>query len=336
VTEAIRVGRLTVVAQPDRSRLARLAARLAARGYEVRESPHFAVGRRDGVSVLAHPFTTSTVDEDVAPLVAEELGPLGLVSSAREYGEALFAIVASTSPSAGPCPKCGRVHVDLATVWRHYSVNTLRRLRALLATPPGAPARVPATHTEQFAAVYRRVIDACAGRSLLDVGTSLGFLPVLLGELRPDIRVAGCDNRQDAVTAAADLAAVAGAAHVTFSVRDVLAPEFAAVGTFDTVTAVHVLEHLTEAELPVALTSLLGVTARRLILAVPYEAVAEPLYGHEQVFTLERLRSLGERCVSTLGGGRFQCEDVCGGLLIYDRPVPQVAGVSATRPNSTP
>ena len=87
-----------MVAQPDRQRLGRFAARLAQSGYEVRESPHFAVGRRDAV-VLAHAFGAATIDEDLAPLIAEELGPLGVVTSAREYGEALFAIVASTCPS---------------------------------------------------------------------------------------------------------------------------------------------------------------------------------------------------------------------------------------------
>lgn len=317
VTEAIRVGRLTVVVRPDRERLGRLAGGLAGRGYAVRESPHFVVGRRGGGAVLAHAFSASTVDEDVAPLIVEELGPLGLVTTAREYGEALFAIVASTCPSAGPCPQCGRVHVDLATVWRHYSVNTLRRLRALLGGVPAAGAEV--THIEQFAAAYRRVIDGCVGDSLLDVGCSLGFLPVLAGELLPDVRAAGCDNRPDAVAAAADLSAVAGGGRAAFSVRDVLAADFPDVGAFDTVTAVHVLEHFTDAELPVALANLLRVTARRLIVAVPYEAAAERLYGHEQVFTPERLRQLGERCVEALGGGRFHCEEVCGGLLIYDR-----------------
>ena len=79
------------------------------------------------------------------------------------------------------------------------------------------------------------------------------------------------------------------------------------------------MEHFTDAELPVALHNLLRVTARRLIVAVPYEEEAQPLYGHEQVFTAARLRGLGGLCVSTLGAGRFHCEDVCGGLLIYDR-----------------
>ncbi|HEY7202495.1 MAG TPA: class I SAM-dependent methyltransferase [Candidatus Dormibacteraeota bacterium] len=320
---AIRVGRLTVVAERDPGRRGRLADRLAARGWEVRHAAHFtACGGPAGRVLLLHPFGEATVDEDLAPLIAEELGPLGVVTSAREYGEALFAVVASTCPAATPCPTCGRVHVDLPAIWRHYCLNTLRRLRPLVDRPPAAPA----SHVERFATVYRAVIDRCAGAGVLDVGSSLGFLPVLLAERRPDLEVAGCDNRVDAVRCAADLSAVAVGGRAAFSVRDVLDPGFAGAGRHDTVTAVHVLEHFTDAELPVALASLLGVTARRLIVAVPYEDEVQPLYGHEQRFTPERLRALGARCVESVGGGRFTCAEACGGLLVVDRENPPPRG----------
>ncbi len=317
------MGRLTVVAQPDPSRLAGFTDRLAAGGYEVRRTPHFAVCHKPGGAiVLVHGFGEGTIDEDLAPLIAQELGPAGLVTSAQEYGEALFAVVASTCPGAAPCPRCGRLHLDLPAIWRHYCVNTLRRLRALL--DRGDAGLASASHVEQFAAVYRRVIGRCAGASVLDVGSSLGFLPVLLAERRTGVAVAGCDNRVDAVRCAADLAAVAGVGErVAFSVHDVLDPDFPRVGSFDTVTAVHVLEHFADAELPVALANLLRVAARRLIVAVPYEDEVQPLYGHAQRFTPERLHQWGEWCVGTLGGGRFRCEEVSGGLLVVDFPRPR-------------
>jgi SAM-dependent methyltransferase len=154
---------------------------------------------------------------------------------------------------------------------------------------------------------------------VLDVGSSLGFLPALLAERRPDLTVAGCDNRVDAVRCAADLSAVAVGGRATFAVRDALDPSFADAGPHDTVTAVHVLEHFTDAQLPVAVANLLRVTARRLIVAVPYEEEVQPLYGHEQRFTPERLRALGAWCVETAGGGEFSCEEVSGGLLVVDR-----------------
>jgi len=319
---AIRVGRLTVVSEPDAGRRDRVAGRLASRGWEARRAAHFtACAGPTGRVVLLHPFTEATIDEDLSPLIAEELGPLGVVSSAQEYGEALFAVVASTCAAAAPCPTCGRVHVDLPAIWRHYGVNTLRRLRPLVERPPADPA----SHVERFAAVYRAVIDRCAGASVLDVGSSLGFLPALLAERRPDLSVAGCDNRVDAVRCAADLSAVAVGGRATFAVRDVLDPSFTDAGPHDTVTAVHVLEHFTDAQLPVAVANLLRVTARRLIVAVPYEEEVQPLYGHEQRFTPERLRAWGAWCVQRAGAGAYTCEEVCGGLLVVDlsEPPPQ-------------
>src|SRR5262249_15295327 len=135
------------------------------------------------------------------------------------------------------------------------------------------------------------------GESLLDVGSNLGMLPVLLAERAPGTTLVGCDVRPDAVAIAADLAAVTGAAGVRFQVGAVLAPDLASAGRFDTVVAVHLLEHLTDAELPVALDNLLRVTIRRLVVAVPYEEEVQSLYGHVQRCTPARLRAWGEWCV---------------------------------------
>jgi hypothetical protein len=62
--------------------------------------------------------------------------------------------------------------------------------------------------------------------------------------------------------------------------RDVFSTDFPSIGHFDTFTTIHLLEHLTKAELPMALSHLLQVTTHRLIIAVPYEQEVQPLYGH--------------------------------------------------------
>src|SRR5262249_56161358 len=112
---------------------------------------------------------------------------------------------------------------------------------------------------------------------------------------------------------------------VTFLLRDVLSNDFAQVGSFDTVTAIHLLEHLAEDQLRIALTNLLRVTTRRLLVSVPYEVTLQALYGHQQAFTPEKLHLWGQWCVDTLGAGSYRCEDVSGGLLIVDRSTNQDA-----------
>jgi hypothetical protein len=81
---------------------------------------------------------------------------------------------------------------------------------------------------------------------------------------------------------------------VTFLQLDLLSPQFVEeLHTFDAVTTIHILEHLPEEQLPLAFEQLLHVTRHRLIIAVPYEAEATRAYGHEQVFTREKIRALG-------------------------------------------
>lgn len=311
--QAVRVGQLIAVAHPDAESRNDLAGRLRSRGYEARGTPHFVVCRRPagGRAMLLHTFDETTVDEDLAPLVAEELG----LATAQAYGDALFAVVASTSPPALFCPGCGRLHLDNPAIWRRYCVNSLDRLRPLIA---GARVGDETSHLGQFAAVYRRVIDSLVGGSLLDVGTNLGLLPVLVAEGAAGVAVVGCDSRPESVGCAADLAAATGS-RATFVLGDVLSPDFPAVGRFDTVTAVHLLEHLAEDELPRALANLLSASAGRLIVAVPYEDPVQPLYGHRQAFTPEKLAAWGRWCVERLGGGAFRREEVHGGLLVVDR-----------------
>jgi hypothetical protein len=98
------------------------------------------------------------------------------------------------------------------------------------------------------------------------------------------------------------------------------------------VAAVHLLEHLGDEQLRGALANMLAVTGHRLIVAVPYEGRKQRLYGHEQVFTPERLLRLGEWCVDSLGAGGFWCEDVSGGLLVVDRPTPARRWVAMAEP----
>lgn len=266
-----------------------------------------------------HAFNRTTIDEDLPAMIADELGSIGVVSTAREYDETLRAIVASTSPAAPEGAGSKQDNLDLLAAWRHYGLNTLRRLRPLVSDSSLSSPEPQSTHITQFAAVYRRIIAYTTGASVLDVGTSLGLLPMLLAERHPSMIVAGCDHRQDAISCATDLAAANGTRQVTFLLKDVLSNDFPKVGSFDTVTAVHLLEHLAKDQMPLALTNLLSVTAKRLIVSVPYEESLQTLYGHEQAFTPETLSFWGGWCADTFGGVQFRCEDVCGGLLIVDR-----------------
>ena len=68
---------------------------------------------------------------------------------------------------------------------------------------------------------------------MLDVGTSFGFLPILLAERDPTATIVGCDLSSDAITCAADLLDATDASNISLLQQDILAPDFATVGRFD-------------------------------------------------------------------------------------------------------
>ncbi len=108
--------------------------------------------------------------------------------------------------------------------------------------------------------------------------------------------------------------------NVEYIQTDLLAEDFSKLGQFDTVTAIGVLEHFAEAEMYRVLVNLLSVTARRLIIIVPYEQEPELVYGHLQLFTPEKLETLGKWCIQYWkGAGKMWLEQCVGGLLLVER-----------------
>ncbi len=312
--EAVRVDNLIVLAQHDQKALKQQKQSLLARGYRVNETQHFVVCQKQSThqTILMHTLGQAEIDADLICFIEDELSSFGIIPSAKEFGATLFAVLASTFPS----PR------DQRTIWRHFCFNTLVRLRDQIAHPLPTPPEV--SYIAPFATIYRRVFDLYTGQSFLDVGCSFGFLPVLMADRVPNICIMGCDNNPDAIGFSKDLAEVSGVRHVTFTLQDALNATILGLGTFDTVAALHVLEHIPERNLPLALTHLLQMTAKRLIIAVPYEQQATAIYGHEHVFNKEKLQQLGKWCLETLGGaGRFWCEDVAGGMLIVEHSTEQ-------------
>ena len=308
--EAVRVGNVTVLAQHGKEALEQRKQRFLARAYEVRETFHFVVCQQPSSHhiVVLHSLEQAEIDADLICFIENELSPFGFISTEAEFGATLFAVLASTFPA----PR------DQLTIWRRFCLNTLMKLRDHIAHPPATPPTI--SYVAPFATIYRRVFDLYTGHSFLDVGCSFGFLPVLLAERVHDACIMGCDNNPDALRFSLDLAATTGARQVMFSLQNILAPTILCLGTFDTVTALHLLEHISERDVPTALTHLLQLTSKRLLIAVPYEKEAQALYGHRCVFTPEKLHAWGKWCIEALGGvGQYQVEEVAGGMLIVDR-----------------
>jgi len=307
--EGVRIGNFLVLALLDNNAVEKQVGKLQANGYHVQKTPHFVAAKKpcSDEIILLHTFTQETIDADLICLVEHELGPLGFVTTERIFGAILFGILASTFSSPRQQP----------AIWQRFCMNTLEKLRIQMNLPV---ARLPEnSYIIPFGAIYHRITELLVGESLLDVGSSFGFLPILLSEYKPELSAIACDNNPDAITLSSTLAHAVNSHSINFILQDVLAPTFPAIGRFDTTTVIHVLEHLTEDQLPQALKHLLQITQHRLIIAVPYEQQVTVSYGHRQLFTPEKLDFWGKWCVQhILNKGRYWREDVAGGMLIIE------------------
>jgi SAM-dependent methyltransferase len=309
--EAVRVGNLIVLAQPDRAALDQYRQRLKDKSYHVSETEHFTICQHPttGQVILLHLFRSEEANADLICFIENELPSTGIIPSTREFGAILFAILASMYAA----PR------DQQAIWLRFCLNSLDSLRDHIAHPQqSTPTQV--SYIAPFAAIYRRIFELVTGHSLLDVGCSFGFFPVLMAERDHSMHILGSDVSQDAIGFSTSLANAADIHSVAFQQIDVLSEDFPKLGHFDTVTAMHLLEHLPEEDMPTALDHLLRVTKKRLLIAVPYEEQVQALYGHYQAFTPEKLHQWGKWCVETFEGkGRYWYEELMGGLLIVER-----------------
>lgn len=285
-----------------------LKQRLIEGKYQVLETPHFFLAIRTAVPVmLIHWFAPEAIDADLGRYFMEELKPLGVLKGPQDYGDFFGAVVGSVSPQ------------DFRCAWRLFGINTLQRYNQHLAK--GSSSTPCDTPVEVFATLYKRVCELQLGESLLDAGCSFGFLPLVVAEHIPSLtKVLGVDIQTGPFPVTRAIAKERNLTCVQYAQADLLDENISEFGSFDTVTALHVLEHFTETDMYRVLTSLLKVTRRRLIVGVPYElSEPESAYGHEQLFTSDKLAAVGRWCLQQLGGGQLAIEDCAGGLLLVDR-----------------
>jgi SAM-dependent methyltransferase len=253
------------------------------------ETPHFLI--RNGR--VRRRFPGDRVSNELADHIAAELGPLGLVPDGPAFERLFVEMVQATHP-------------DPARAWAAFYGNTLRRLRR--------PDRAETGSVATFGRIYRHAAALIRGHVVLDVGCCFGFLPLLLAERSPRLRVVGADLTPAAAALAARMARER-VSQARFAAADLLALPVADQAV-DTVLAVHVLEHLPAAATAPALAQLCRVARRRVVVAVPLEDAPDPVFGHVQAFDLGRLAGIA----AGAGDWARAVYAADGGWLVLDRP----------------
>lgn len=308
---SVKVGDMTVMSGYGLDRRL-LKRRFLHSGYQVQETLHFLLCTRDTApsTILIHWFAPEDLHTNLSRHIVEEMQPFGCVPNNKRQGEIMTGIVGTAYPG------------DVRRAWHYFGTNTLQRLLLFVST--AAPEILPDYGTfEASATLYQRVCELCAGKRFLDAGCNGGFFDLLLAERRPFVQeVVGVDIDREVFRVAEELARARNLTTVRFVQADLLSDDIDALGPFDTVTALHVLEHFTEADMYQVLDHLLRVTVHHLILAVPYEEAPTASYDHLQCFSRPKLENVGRWCIDHMGAGQMWYEDLMGGggLLLVERP----------------
>jgi SAM-dependent methyltransferase len=193
--------------------------------------------------------------------------------------------------------------------WDAFYDNTLRRIRQCWRTPDPW-SQEPHSSIAGIAPVYRRAMQLVPPGTVLDLGSCFGFLALLLAE-RGDGAVIASDIAPGTMRLLARMARLRGLP-VDTQVCDaarVPLPDAAV----DTVTVIHVLEHLEPEQGAAVLREALRLARRRVVVAVPFEEEPTAAYGHLRTFGPADLAGLGRR-----SGRRFTVEEHHGGWLVLD------------------
>ncbi len=262
-----------------------------ARSHAVRTASFATWTEGERVHVV-HDLAPEEIDNDLVGRISRELFAPGWLSGSDAFERVLTGIVLTSAD-------------DAAAAWELFYRNTLRRLGdADPATPAGDQGTV-----EDYAPVYARATELVAGSSVLELGCCFGFLSLRLAERA---RTTASDVTPGTVRL---LDTVAQRLDVRL---DTLTCDAARVprpdASYDTVVAVHLLEHLEPEHGAEVVAEMLRLARSRIVVAVPFEDEPSAEFGHVRVFDLATLEALGR---ST--GWPFRCFEHHGGWLVADR-----------------
>lgn len=256
-------------------------------------TPHFSTWYADGRVHLAHHLPAERIDNDLAGLLSSELFDLGWLSGNELFERLLTGVVLSSAP-------------DAETAWELFYRNTQVRLDHLEhdAEAHGSLAA--------FAPVYRHTLGLVHGSTVLELGACFGFL---------SLRIAAAGGMVTASDVSANTVRLLAFVAPRLGLRlDTLICDAARVprasASYDTVLAVHLLEHLEPEHGAAVIAEMQRLAIGRVVIAVPFETEPTAAFGHVRVFGIDDLHRIG-----AASGWPFQCYEHHGGWLVLDRPV---------------
>src|ERR1022692_3180876 len=238
---------------------------------------HFCLTERGRRIEVSHWLRPDQLDNDVAGLLADELFAPGWLSGVDIFERILTGVVRSCID-------------DPLLAWSTFYGNTLARIRQCWRTPEPADGR-GRTPISEFAAVYAHALQLVPAGQVLDVASCFGFFPLLLAE-RPDNTVTASDLSGGTMRLLTAVAAARGLLVSTLVCDAARIPE--PDGWADTVSVIHLLEHVSPERGGAVIREALRVARRQVVVAVPVEDEPTAAYGHIRTVNLRQLGELGD------------------------------------------
>jgi Methyltransferase domain len=238
---------------------------------------HFCLWERGRRIEVSHCLRPDQLDNDVAGLLAEELFAPGWLSGVEIFERVFTGVVRSCID-------------EPLLAWCTFYGNTLARIRQCWRAPAAASGfgRAPIS---DFAPVYAHALQLIPAGRVLDVGSCFGFLPLLLAE-RPGNTVTASDLSGGTMCLLKAVAAARGLQVSTLvcdAARIPVPDDWA-----ETVSVIHLLEHVSPEHGSAVLREALRVARRLVVVAVPFEEEPNAAYGHVRTFDLRQLGELGD------------------------------------------
>ncbi|MGF0309198.1 mycofactocin oligosaccharide methyltransferase MftM [Rhodococcus sp. IEGM1428] len=228
---------------------------------------------------VCHGLTSAEIGERLVPMVTAQARHVGL--SQREFELVLVGLVRTTV-------------TEPIDAWSTYYRNSLDELLG---------------GTADFAPVHARAEDLVVG-SLLDLGSCFGFFPLRLA--MKGHSVTATDLSAGTMRLLATVAPHLGITLDTVVCDAADVP--VADNSVDTVTALHLLEHVDAETGSRIVAEALRIARRRVVVAVPFETETTACHGHIRTFDEASLVELGRS-----SGAQFETSEHHGGWLVIDK-----------------
>ena len=250
-------------------------------------TPRFCALRRGALLTVEHDLSPEELCDELAVLLAEQLVDTGALHGQCEFELVFTGVVRTTVDGAMPS-------------WLRFYRNSLTMLE---------------TGVTAFAPIHEHAAALTRGLRLVDLGSCFGFFPLRMSALGFDVTATDLSGPTMELLELASRRLHRPLHTICADAARVPLPDRCA----DTVTALHLIEHLATDEVDAVAHEALRLARRRVIIAVPFEEEPRECYGHRQRFDATVLHRLADRLRGAHPDVATSVHEFHGGWLILDR-----------------